>query len=72
MNYGVAYCSSSGSAFSKTEPYIEEAGTTLRECEAVLNDLVKEGCCQLIPFEIKDALESYTWEYVNKHKVILP
>ncbi len=72
MNYGVAYCSSNGNAFSKTEPYIEEAGNTVKECAVVLNGLAKDGCCQLIPFEIKDVLESYTWEYVNKHKVLLP
>ena len=28
-NYAIAYCSSNGSTFSDTEPYIEEAGTSL-------------------------------------------
>jgi hypothetical protein len=72
MNYGVAYCNSNGVSFSNTEPYIKEGGTTLKECEMVLSELVNEGCCQLTPFEMKDDLESYTWEYVNKHKIFLP
>lgn len=66
--YAVAYCSSNGRSFSNTEPYIEEASTTTKE---VLKHLIKNGCCHLIPFEVKDKMESYTWEYVNKNKVIV-
>lgn len=72
MNYGVVYCDSNGGSFSNTEPYIKEGGTTLKECEMVLNELVNEKCCQLIPFEMKDDLESYTWDYMNRHKLFLP
>lgn len=71
MNYGIAYCSSNGSTFSDTEPYIEAAGTTLEECRLVLKQLIKEGCGQLMPFEMKEKLESYTWEYVNKHRILI-
>lgn len=70
-NYAIAYCSSNGSTFSDTEPYIEEAGTSLKECEVVLKRLIRDQCGQLMPFEMKDNLESYTWEYANKYKVLL-
>ena len=69
--YAVAYCSPNGSTFSDTEPYIEEAGNTINEIEIVLKNLIKDGCGQLLPFEIKDELESYTWDYVNKNKVLV-
>ena len=69
--YAVAYCSSNGSTFSDTEPYIEYAGTTVKDIEDTLQVLVKMGCGQLMPFEVKDELESYTWNYINKHKVLV-
>jgi len=71
MNYGIAYCGSNGRKFSDTEPYIEEAGTSLKECQETLRRLVEDGCGQLIPFEVRDILESYTWDYVNRYKVLL-
>ena len=69
--YAIAYCNPNGSTFSDTEPYIKEAGTTVKDIKNVLKILVKDGCGQLLPFEVKDELESYTWDYVNKHKVLV-
>lgn len=69
--YAIAYCNPNGSTFSDTEPYIKEAGTTVKDIKNVLKILVKHGCGQLLPFEVKDELESYTWDYVNKHKVLV-
>lgn len=69
--YAVAYCENNGATFSDTEPYIEDAGTTIKDIEDTLHVLAKKGCGQLMPFEIKDELESYTWDYVNKHKVFV-
>ena len=69
--YAVAYCESNGSTFSDTEPYIEDAGTTIKDIEDTLQVLIKKGCGQLMPFEVKDDLESYTWDYVNKHKALI-
>lgn len=71
MKYAVAYCAPNGSTFSDREPYIEEAGATIEDIKNTLRVLVKQGCGQLIPFEIKDELESYTWDYVNKHRVLV-
>lgn len=69
--YAVAYCDSNGSAFSDVEPYIEDAGTTVEDVEDTLQILVEKGCGQLTPFEVKDELESYTWDYINKHKALV-
>lgn len=69
--YAVAYCDSNGAAFSDTEPYIEDAGTTVEDIKDTLQILVEKRCEQLTPFEVKDELESYTWNYVNKHKVLV-
>lgn len=69
--YAVAYCGNNGSTFSDTEPYIEDAGSTIKDIEKTLQVLVKKGCGQLIPFEVKDELENYTWDYVNKHKILV-
>lgn len=69
--YAVAYCENNGATFSDTEPYIEDAGTTIKDIEDTLHVLVKKGCGQLMPFEVKDELESYTWDYVNRHKVFV-
>lgn len=71
VKYAIAYCNSNGSTFSDTEPYIKEAGTTIDDIKTVLETLVKDSCGQLMPFEVKDELESYTWAYVNKHKVLV-
>lgn len=69
--YAIAYCENNGLTFSDTEPYIEDAGSTNQDIENILQILVKKGCGQLTPFEAKDELESYTWDYVNKHKVLV-
>lgn len=69
--YAVAYCENNGATLSDTEPYIEDAGTTIKDIEDTLHVLVKKGCGQLMPFEVKDELESYTWDYVNRHKVFV-
>ena len=69
--YAIAYCNPNGSTFSDTEPYIKEAGNTVKDIKTVLKVLIKDGCDQLLPFEVKDELESYTWDYVNKNKVLV-
>lgn len=69
--YAVVYCDVNGCSFSDTEPWIEDAGNTIKDIEQTLKRLVRDGCCQLLPFEVKDELESYTWDYVNKHKVLV-
>ena len=69
--YAIAYCNPNGSTFSDTEPYIKEAGNTVKDIRTVLKVLIKDGCGQLLPFEVKDELESYTWDYVNKNKVLV-
>lgn len=69
--YAVAYCESNGLTFSDTEPFVEDAGNTIKDIKNTLRILVKSGCGQLTPFEVKDELESYSWDYVNKHKVFV-
>ena len=69
--YAIDYCNPDGSTFSDTELYIEEAGNTAKDIRTVLKVLIKDGCSQLLPFEVKDELESYTWDYVNKNKVLV-
>lgn len=50
---------------------LKKQGATIEDIKNTLRVLVKQGCGQLIPFEIKDELESYTWDYVNKHWVLV-
>lgn len=71
MKYAVAYCNPNGSTLSDREPYIEEAGAAIKDIKNTLRVLVEQGCGQLMPFEKKDELESYTWDYVNKHRVLV-
>ena len=68
-SYAIAYCNPKGTTFSDTEPYIAEAGTTIKDIENTLTLLTKQGCGQLTPFEVSEELESYTWDYVERHKI---
>ena len=42
--YAIAYCNPNGSTFSDTEPYIKEAGNTVKDIRTVLKVLIKDGC----------------------------
>ena len=70
-NYAIAYCNPNGTTFSDTEPYIAEAGTSIKDIKKTLRILAKQGCGQLMPFEVRDELERYTWDYINKHKIFV-
>lgn len=70
-SYAIAYCNPNRTIFSDTEPYIAEAGTTIKDIENTLTLLAKQGCGQLTPFEVSEELESYTWDYINNHKILV-
>lgn len=40
--YAVAYCENNGLTFSDTEPYIEDAGSSIKDIEDTLQVLVKK------------------------------
>jgi hypothetical protein len=67
--YAVAYCNPDGCSFSENEPYIEDAGYTMKDIREVLARLTGQRMLRLIPFVIEDKLDFYTWDYVIGHKI---
>ena len=65
-----AYADKSGNGFSVSEPWIEDNFNTLEDCEQKANDLKEEGYQHVILFyKGEEELESYSWEYVEQHKI---
>ena len=66
----IAYADKSGNGFSVSEPWIEDNFNTLEDCEQKASDLKKEGYQHVILFyKGEEELESYSWEYVEQHKI---
>lgn len=62
----IAYTDLNGNGFTNEEPWIDEWNGDYPK--RVL-ELVNLGYKDVIPFYMKDSLESYTWEYINRHKI---
>lgn len=75
LNDGIWSCGPSGTVkyvlnFSVSEPWIEDNFNTLEDCEQKANDLKEEGYQHVILFyKGEEELESYSWEYVEQHKI---
>ena len=69
--YAIAYADKDGTNFSSSEPWIMvEFGDNIEECKTKATELIKEGYKKVIPFQFgKRLLESYSWDYVKKHKL---
>ena len=62
----IAYADKSGNGFSVSEDNFN----TLEDCEQKANDLKEEGYQHVILFyKGEEELESYSWEYVEQHKI---
>lgn len=69
--YAIAYADRNGNNFSKTEPWImAEFGDDIENCKKKAAELTEEGYKKVTPFQFgKKLLESYTWNYVTRHKI---
>lgn len=69
--YAIAYAGKDGTSFSPSEPWIlAEFGDNIEECKGRVIALVNEGFKNVILFQFgKRLLESYSWNYVKRHKV---
>lgn len=63
----IAYVDQNGNGFTDKEPWVDEGNGSYQE--RVL-ELISMGYKNVIPFSVEDNLESYTWEYINKHKIV--
>lgn len=63
----IAYTDKNGNGFTDKEPWIDEYNGDYHK--RVL-ELIQVGYKNVTPFYIDDDLESYTWEYVNKYKIM--
>lgn len=73
--YHIAFKDEYGNGFSSFEPWIAECSDDIDECKADANKLIEDGNRDVTIFMISDLdkgnMESITWEYVNKHKVLV-
>ena len=64
----IAYMDQNGNGFTNDkEPWIDECDDNYQKR---VSELAQMGYKNVTPFYIKNELESYTWEYINKHKVM--
>ena len=64
---GIAYLDQNGNGFTNKEPWVDEYDCNY---EDRVHELIQAGYKNVTPFHIDDDLESYTLEYVNKHKIV--
>lgn len=62
----IAYLDQNENGFTDSEPWIDEWNGNWKK--RVL-ELIQTGYKNVTPFHIDDDLESYTWKYINKHKI---
>lgn len=62
----IAYLDQNENGFTDSEPWIDKWNGNWRKR---VSELIQTGYKNVTPFHIDDDLESYTWEYISKHKI---
>ena len=62
----IAYLDQNENGFTDSEPWIDKWNGNWRKR---VTELIQTGYKNVTPFHIDDDLESYTWEYISKHKI---